>query len=200
MTTSLDDYSDDDPLDERGLLKDGHRLRVPMTARDSLSPVQRAIAEDRGAHAPLRAVDALGRDGLALCRPGSRHLTAGSATTDDAELALQRQLVADAYMQATFEAENAWKRGPGGLQDASALGTEYSGREGDACTVRAGAAEGYLEGCPGHLARVDGKLVCVPDNRRTDSVNASDAEAIKQRAYDEMCRAGEQAWKNLGRS
>jgi hypothetical protein len=35
---------DDDNLDERGLLKDGRILRTSMMARDSLSPVQRAIA------------------------------------------------------------------------------------------------------------------------------------------------------------
>ena len=29
---------DDDALDENGLLRDGHRMRVPMEFRDSASP------------------------------------------------------------------------------------------------------------------------------------------------------------------
>jgi hypothetical protein len=35
---------DDDSIDERGLLKDKHILRTSMMMRDSLTPVQRAIA------------------------------------------------------------------------------------------------------------------------------------------------------------
>ena len=58
---------------------------------------------------------------------------------------------------------------------------------------------GHLEGSPGHLARVDGQLVCVPDkSARADSVSVSDAERIKDQAYDELCRRSEEAWRNLG--
>jgi hypothetical protein len=188
-----------------------------------MSSVQRAIVQDREAQRPLRVVDALGYDGVALCRPGSRHLTAGSATADSAVLAVQHQNVTSAYLRATFDAENAWRRGPGS-EDANtnALGTEFdNGREGDACTVRAGAAMGYMEGSPGHLVRVGGKLLCMPDMpmqqtnmptrraampmqqaivpaRRSDSVSTIDAEAIKRKAWEDAGREAAEAWRNLG--
>ena len=82
------------------------------------------------------------------------------------------------------------------------MGTEYvGGQPGSPCTVRAGSVEGYLEGSPRHLARVDGKLVCVPDQRtpqRADSMSATDAEAIKEAAYRQRVADGQEAWKNLG--
>jgi hypothetical protein len=112
MPRSFDDFSDLDPLDERGLLKDGHRLRIPMTMRDSMNSMQRAVAKDREAQRPLRVVDELGNDGLALCRPGSRHLTAGSATADSAVLAVQQQNVLNAYRAMVDAGSNAWRRSP----------------------------------------------------------------------------------------
>ena len=173
--------------------------RVPMMLRDSDADrreVQRQIKADAARREVQhqiadreRVVDGAGDAGLALNRPGSRMLADRSAY----------DAVADAYDEMCRASSDAWKRGPGGHQDALAHGTEYAeGREGDPCTVCAGAAEGYLEGSPGHLARVDGKLVCVPDKRRSDCMSPADAERIKKATYDEMCRAGEQAWKNLG--
>ena len=171
--------------------------RIPMMLRDSVAmrdanrrAVQAAIKAER----QRGVVDGSGST-AGLHRPGSR--VAADRGAYDA--------VAEAYAQMIADKSEAWRAGPGGnQQDASAWGTEYAGaREGDACTVRAGAAEGYLEGGPGHIARVDGKLLCLPDQRaqrRPDSMSAADAEAIKQMAYDERVRAGEQAWKNLGRS
>jgi hypothetical protein len=179
----VSDVDDDDsPFDERGRLKDGRTYRVRMHAKDS---VQAAIMADRRSH----VTDATGDSGLGLHRPGARFAT--DASLYDAAM--------EAYAQATCAAEEAWRKGPG-WQDASALGTGYSGREGDPCTVRAGASEGYLEGSPGHLARVDGKLVCVPDkpSRRADSMSIADAEAIKQRAWEDANREAAEAWKHLG--
>jgi hypothetical protein len=93
MARSFDDYSDDDPLDEHGLLKDGHRFRTPMHLQDS---VQRAIARDR-----MRVVDGAGNEGLALRRPGSR-MPADEFAFDEA---------AGAYAEMVRDGENAWKRG-----------------------------------------------------------------------------------------
>jgi hypothetical protein len=104
---------EDDPLDEDGLLKDGHKIRVSMMAHDSLTPVQRAVQADRAAydeaHTPLRVVDALGNDGLALHRPGPRYLTAGSATAESAMLAVRQKVVSDAYNTMLNDMQNAWK-------------------------------------------------------------------------------------------
>jgi hypothetical protein len=110
---NYEDFVEDDPLDERGLLKDGHKIRVSMMTRDSLTPLQRAVLADRAAydeaHAPLRVVDALGNDGLALHRPGARYLAAGSATADSAVLAVRQKLVSDAYNAMVDDMQNAWK-------------------------------------------------------------------------------------------
>ena len=77
--------------------------RVPMMARDSLSPVQQAIIADR-----QRVVDAAGDAGLALHRPGSRMLADRSAY----------DAVADAYDEMCRASEVAWKAGPGQQLDA----------------------------------------------------------------------------------
>jgi hypothetical protein len=152
-----------------------------MSARDSntvagqIAAANRAAIHD-GAHSEF-----------SLNRPGYR-------VSD----AVDHSAAEQAYDEMCQASADVWKRGSGGHQDTLAHGTEYAeGREGDPCSVRAGAAEGYLEGSPGHLARIDGKLV-VPDKRRFDCMSAADAERTKKATYDEMCRAGEQAWKNLG--
>lgn len=40
-------HDDDEPFDERGILKDGRSARVPMMMRDAMSPLQRAVAQHR---------------------------------------------------------------------------------------------------------------------------------------------------------
>ena len=78
-------HDPDDDLDERGLLRDGRRIRVPMMMRDSadgLTDLQRSV---RDHFAPARVVDAFGDSGLALHRPGSRYLVAGAGTVDHAK-------------------------------------------------------------------------------------------------------------------
>ena len=103
--------SDDDPFDERGVLSDGGRIRVPMMMRDSddgLTALQRSV---RDATAPLRVVDAFGNSGLALSRPGPRYLAAGEHTSHHAVLVMldhQRREARDQYIA---ELQNAWKNG-----------------------------------------------------------------------------------------
>jgi len=100
---------EDDALDERGLLKDGRRMRVPMMARDSLSPVQREVAAESVAtgrdrlltfdNAPL-VVDAWGDSGLALSRPGARYA---------ADHALRSRTTQEAYRQHEEEENRRWQ-------------------------------------------------------------------------------------------
>lgn len=47
------------------------------------------------------------------------------------------------------------------------------------------------------LRTINDELRCVPD-QRVDSMSIADAEAIKQRAYDEMVKAKQEAWRHLG--
>ena len=164
--------------------------------------VQAAIKADR-----QHVVD--GSGGTAdLHRPGSRF--AADAGLYDA--------AAKAYSEMVTRSENAWRAGPGGgLQDASALGTEYNGKPGDACTIRAGAVRGWIEGSPGHLAylNIEGEqvLMCVPNapsDRRSDSTPVldwrrmdlakllRDAGAVKQQAYEAARAETERAWMRLG--
>jgi hypothetical protein len=103
MNPQLDD--DDSPLDANGLLKDGRTYRVRMHARDS---VQGAIAASR-----QRIHD--GTDNpFGLNRPGYRY--------NDS---IDRSEASQAYQTRVLDGQERWRAGPGGgLQDASALGTE----------------------------------------------------------------------------
>ncbi len=182
------------------IIRDKCVVRVPVMLRDA-DTVRGQIAATRaaihdGAHSQY-----------GLNRPGYRY--------NDS---VDRSEAARAHQAMVLDAQERWRAGPGGgLQDASALGTEYSGKPGDRCTVRAGAARGWMEGSPGHLAYVDVEgeevLMCVPDapsDRRTDSTPildwhttdlaklVRDAEAIKQQAYEAACAESERAWMRLG--
>ena len=112
-------HDPDDDLDERGLLRDGRRIRVPMMMRDSadgLTDLQRSV---RDHFAPARVVDAFGNSGLALHKPGPRYLVAGAGTVDHAVQVAQaydhaKQVMADhmrreARDQYVADLQDAWK-------------------------------------------------------------------------------------------
>jgi hypothetical protein len=97
---------DDDVFGEDGLLKDGKRMRIPLTMMDSLSrAVHGHYADDAQ---PAHLVDSYGTtDGLN--RPGYRYLTAGSKTKDHAVQVTretERRAARDAAVQ---ELVDAWK-------------------------------------------------------------------------------------------
>jgi hypothetical protein len=96
--------------DDESILKDGERLRVSMMMRDSMSPLQRAIAQDNhetGRDKILRdaieiktapmVTDAFGDSGAGLHRPGYRfgHM--------------QRTVVDQAYQQHDQEESRRWQ-------------------------------------------------------------------------------------------
>ena len=75
MTTRCEDFREDDAFDENGLLRDGHKSRVPLAMRDAMTPLQREIATKR-AH----ITDGNGDyDEFAFSRPGWRMLADASA-------------------------------------------------------------------------------------------------------------------------
>ena len=101
--------TDDDLIDERGFLRDGGSIRVPMMMRDSddgLTTLQRSV---RDHFAPARVVDSLGNDGLALCKPGARHLTAAAGTGDHARLVTADHMRREARDQYVADLQDAWK-------------------------------------------------------------------------------------------
>jgi hypothetical protein len=115
----------DDAYDERGVLKDGQRLRIPMYAMDSMDPVQRAVAQ-------LAITDGQG-DTVGLHRPGFRIAAA------DAPL-LARDA---AYSDYERELTTAW-RGNRSRADAAAERTcpdcdgSGLGKYGDTCKTCSG--------------------------------------------------------------
>jgi hypothetical protein len=90
--------SDDD--DDK-ILKDGESLRVSMTMRDSLSPLQRSVA-DATSRVTNRITDGRTDDPLALNRPGFR-----------VPVVNDRRAVRDAYQHYETSVTNAYRVGDG---------------------------------------------------------------------------------------
>ena len=100
--------TDDDLFDERGLLRDGRRIRVPMMIRDAdgLTDLQRSV---RDHFALAMVVDAFGDAGAGLHRPGSRHLVAGAGTVDHAKQMMADHMRREARDQHVADLQDAWK-------------------------------------------------------------------------------------------
>jgi hypothetical protein len=178
---------DDDDLfdtiyDDNGkpcrILRDRAVYRVPMHFQDA---VQRAIGDER--------IVGMDGDPFALHKPGPRYV-ADDSLYDAAEQARQEMIA--------FTADR-WRRGPQFSQtrernDAGppegAYGPVEPHRLGQPCMIN--GEGGAL------VASADGKwLLCQP-SRRSDSMQVTDAEAIKQRAYDEMCQRLCNPWRHAG--
>ncbi len=96
MIRRYENFREDDAFDENGLLRDGHKIRLPLT--DGMSPLQREIATKRA-----RLTDGTGNSGVfAFSRPGFRLLT--DASVNDAREAARREYLD--YMT------NAWRSKP----------------------------------------------------------------------------------------
>lgn len=209
----------DEALDARGILRDGYGMRAPMLMLDAL---QRSVAGDR----KVQARDPMGREAGTYEEEEpdeddeprrKRKRRMGDAFTDsrgvafaaDARLAaaqravdhlqgrdeMLRQMYRDgrstshsARQNMITDGTSAWdaKPPPAGAYPYSAAA------EGNPCTI---------DGAPGTLQKRGDALICVP-NRKSDRPGAHDARpvlGIKQQAYDEMVRAGEDAWKEGNR-
>jgi hypothetical protein len=173
MVTRIKD--DEDAFDERGLLKDGRRFRVPLMMRDgdSVSPMQREVMADKAMRDAAKRFGL--SDALALHKPGQRFCT--DAAGLDAK--------AEAYADSVEELTTAWQRKP-----SEDLSGEFRGQQpGDQCTIN---------GQPGHLNH---RLECVPDKR--DSIprrmTADEAQPIRDAAWSESVRELENAWRGPAR-
>jgi hypothetical protein len=99
MTRRYEDFHEDDAFDDNGLLRDGHKIRVPLTMRDAMTPLQREIATKRA-----RLTDGTGNySKLAFSRPGWRMLA--DASVNDARETAHAEYLADLT--------TAWRRGAG---------------------------------------------------------------------------------------
>jgi hypothetical protein len=112
-------YDDDDDDDDGRILRDGERVTVGMMMRDSMSPLQKAIAEDSRANgrdkffrdaietaSPVSVTDAFGST-AGLSRPGYRFLRTGPHTTDHAIHATHE--VDEAYRLHDEEESRRWQ-------------------------------------------------------------------------------------------
>jgi hypothetical protein len=161
------DDEDDDAF-ERGVLKDGHKVRFSVSMMDS---VQRDVAEH---FERVRAKDAAAKrfglsDGLAFNKPGFRHVV------DDAAL----DAVEAAYAEIAARDENAWRNpDPQGVTGSGSHGFRGA-QTGDECTI---------DGQAGHMKMIGGELKCVPDS--TDALDA------RELAYRDCDEAAANAWRN----
>jgi hypothetical protein len=177
-------------LDERGVLRDGFGMRVPLYLCDSM---QKGVAADAKRRSRVVQRDPMGRvrsvyeeeeeaaDGAmfdaALHRPGFRVLSGA----DDSEAQKAYREYCDAQC-------NAWK-----TRDAPAGAYPYDpGREGQNCTIN---------GAPGTLQRRGDALVCVANGESSNSdtvprtMDAVTAQRIRDQAWEEMCERQRNAWK-----
>jgi hypothetical protein len=86
---------DDDDFDERGVLKDGRQMRVPMSTMDARPP---DVAKHSG-----RLHDGSGNHQLIHHQPGF--------IVSDGFTAEERQRVRDAYEAYARDLKKAWQRG-----------------------------------------------------------------------------------------
>jgi len=180
-------------FDERGVLKDGYGVRVPLEFMDS---TQRAVARDARRRTTQRdpqgrlvstyteeeeeESDAMTIDAeLALHRPGYR----SSVTVNDDE-------AAKAYREYVSDQANAWKK-----RDAQPrCAYPRAAGVGTACTIN---------GAPGVRVESDDPqwLVCKPVSRGSDAVvppttmGAATAQHIRDAAWREYCERTRDAWK-----
>jgi hypothetical protein len=84
-----------------------------------------------------------------------------------------QQRVADARAAYETDLINSWRK------DAD----EDWGDPGDQCTVRSGGVD---EGAPGHLRRINGRLVCVPDDDddETERATGDARRRVRKTTYD----------------
>jgi hypothetical protein len=153
-------------INGKKILRDGRVYRRSMYLMDGGSRT-----DDRG---PMRITDAAGNGGLALNRPGYRCLL-----EDDAGIHAK----AEAQRQYLKDLQNAW-RGDAGNEGMV---------EGAACIVR-NAEYPNDQGMPGHVRRIGGRLICVPDAPKAsgnDAMPVSDIETA-YRLYSEEIS---QAWR-----
>lgn len=177
-------YHDDDAFDERGILRDGARFRVPHRMADGLT---RDVADqiERARSGDVRVVDLSGNAGPALRRPGFR-------LVDPRDVSKQmRDAVDQAYSDYETDLTSAYKNNP---PTGEGSGEFVGQREHDLCTI---------DGRPGRLVRDDetGELVCMADHpsgerdTRTVDERVRDHELRMVEEYDAYDRALRDAWR-----
>jgi hypothetical protein len=159
--------------DDDDVLQPGQTLRVPMIFRDSMSEIQKSVADAKMARSVAQRFGL--NDALDLHKPGQRFSVDAAA----------RAHVEEVYQDEKRKLQEAWR------QPTADVSGEFRGQQsGDVCTVREGGVD---EGSPGHLRMVNGELRCVQDARPT--YDAANGQRIKDAAYREMVDELQNAWR-----
>lgn len=147
------------------MLRDGERRRVPMLMRDHATVTTGIVAGDgTGGYAD--------RTAPSLHRPGYRLFDRGAQFAERS-----REAKARSYQQYDADASNAWRNSetPTGAGERGSRGQQ----EGDLCT---------LNGQPGHLRNVNGKLTCVADPDEDDDAENGNANDPDRATSDHQVR------------
>jgi hypothetical protein len=201
--------TDDDAFDERGILRPGRSVRIPLAMRDGGD-----WRADMSRHLHRSELDDRRKKRTTHYDPRGR--LAGTSETeveeDDAmhDAAPRRpgfsrdalDRIEQAYREVELRDAEAWRH-------LSSAGETHDGpKAGDQCTVREGAGRYGIEGSPGRLREIDGRLVCVstdhhdamPEPTGNAQLDAAylRAHAITdatERAYEMRRLDDENAWR-----
>jgi hypothetical protein len=159
-------HSDEADFDERGILRDGGRARVSMTMMDSLSALQRSVANNR-------ITDGRSDDPMALHRPGFR-----------IPVVNDRREVVDAYQHYETSLVNAYRVSDGEAQcpDCDGSGEDDDGEICATCHGR---------GTMSARERSTGEGFGNEGHRSEDSRSVT-----RDQAYKDYDLALSSAWKN----
>jgi hypothetical protein len=166
MARTYSRRNDDDTIDEHGVLRNGQIGRARFRdAADryfgNLAANSRVIAGDGTPEA--------------LSKPGFRH----DASARRSDMAYDAKETA--YQQYDQEMADAWKGDKEGYSETS---------EGMVCIVQNQTVpESY--GAPGHIRRVNGQLICVPDSRSS----AGDQKMTMDQIYEKYDQELRDSWK-----
>lgn len=175
------------PLRDEDFDEDGKLRKMPKVLADGETMRFSMAMSMKDSAGRSRVTDGNGNDGIALCRPGFRVVNDASAR--DAKAEAYRQYDAD-LRRAYLDADNT--SSPTGAGSHGPIGA----REGEECT---------LDGAPGHLHRIGGRLICVADPRstsarpvqRNDAHDAKDWARIREEMYSRYDLEASLAWQNL---
>jgi hypothetical protein len=196
--------ADDDAFDENGVIKDGRKIRVPMTEmRDGYKPLTlqdvQSGADIAAITAAKLATDAvIQRNGFisdadaSLHRPGYRGTFDASVDLSASDKARSERMLADSRAWMTPDADKS------GLSQSTGSPTkEASTRPTNAYAPvgTKGVAEGqqcFIGGQAGHLVKEANWYICRPDAADAMTGDARDI------AYNEMVSNLSDAWKVQG--
>jgi hypothetical protein len=195
--------------DDAHIVRDGERVRVPLTMMDGLSPMQRAIARDS------MLVDGDGQGGIALNRPGFRMLASdarrsrtvkrdprgriiSTAETEEEEDARDgamhdaRQRAYDAYED---QLTNAW-RGDAAAERAPCPNCSGTGRDEDGEECEACGGEGYESSAEEIVRNASTHTESAGRDSRSVSQQMVDHKTRMSQIYDQIDRELAEAWRS----